>query len=260
MPALAITDHGNMFGVKEFFKFAAKHPAVKPIIGCEIYVTTHYDHTLKDNDHRKYYHLILLAKNYNGYKNLMKIVSTSHIEGMYYKPRVCHEVIEKYHEDLICCSACLAGEVPKAIMSGNLDAAREAIRWHREVFGDDYYLEVMLHKSEVPGLDMDVYEHQGIKDGDPQNTMKGCAFETDLAKAYPDARLVITKESMTVEGMIKLTYDLLKDKLNIVKITFKSGDNTASEEYPAWGIIDRCPMCGVALDENGVCYKCGYSK
>lgn len=107
---------------------------------------------------------------------------------------------------------------------------------------------------------MDVYEQQGIKNGDPQNTMKGCAFETDLAKAYPDARLVITKESMTVEGMIKITYDLLKDKLNIVKITFISGDNTASEEYPAWGIIDRCPMCGVALDENGVCYKCGYSK
>ena len=83
MPGLAITDHGNMYGIKEFYKFAKKHPAVKPIVGCEIYVSQHYDHKLKDNAHRKYYHLILLAKNYNGYKNLMKIVSTGHIEGMY---------------------------------------------------------------------------------------------------------------------------------------------------------------------------------
>ncbi len=162
MPALAITDHGNMYGVKEFFKFASKHPSVKPIIGCEIYVSAHYPHTLKDTDHRKYYHLILLAKNYNGYKNLMKIVSTSHIEGMYYKPRVSHEIVEKYHEDLICCSACLAGEVPKAIMAGDMDAARKAILWHKELFGEDYYLEVMLHKSEVPGLNLDVYEHQKV--------------------------------------------------------------------------------------------------
>ena len=78
MPGLAITDHGNMYGVKEFFKYAAKYPEVKPIIGCEIYVSR-YDHTIKDKDHREYYHLILLAKNYNGYRNLMKIVSTGHI-------------------------------------------------------------------------------------------------------------------------------------------------------------------------------------
>ena len=79
MPALAITDHGNMYGVKEFLKVAKKFPEVKPIVGCEIYVTRHYDHKLKDKDHRSYYHLILLAKNYEGYRNLMKIVSTGHI-------------------------------------------------------------------------------------------------------------------------------------------------------------------------------------
>ena len=168
MPALAITDHGNMYGVKEFFKFAYdksnldenKHPLVKPIIGCEVYVTRHYDHRLKDNDHRKYYHLTLLAKNYEGYKNLMKICTEGHIHGMYYKPRVSHEVIERYHENLICCSACLAGEIPRDIMDGNVEAAREAIRWHKRVFGDDYYLEVMKHKTEVPGLDDDVYRAQ----------------------------------------------------------------------------------------------------
>lgn len=105
-----------------------------------------------------------------------------------------------------------------------------------------------------------VYEEQGIKNGSPQNTMKGCAFKTDLAQAFPECRLVVTKESMTVEGMIKLTYDLLKDKLNIVKITFVSGANTASEEFPAQETVDRCPCCGIALDENGVCPKCGYKK
>ncbi len=105
---------------------------------------------------------------------------------------------------------------------------------------------------------LEVYERQGIKDGSPQNTMKGCAFRTELAEAYPDCRLVVTKETMTVEGMIKITHDLLKDKLNIVKITFASGDNMASCEYEVCDTINRCPYCGVALDENGVCYKCGY--
>ena len=161
MPALAITDHGNMYGVKEFLKAAKKFPDVKPIIGCEIYVTRHYDHKLKDKDHRGYYHLILLAKNYNGYKNLMKIVSTGHIEGKYYdKPRVSHEIVEKYAQDLVCCSACIAGEVPRNILAGDMKAAEEAIQWHKNIFGDDFYLEVQLHKTEIPGQSLEVYEKQ----------------------------------------------------------------------------------------------------
>ena len=156
MPGLAITDHGNMYGVKEFFKYAAKHPSVKPIIGCEIYVSKG-DHRVKE---KGYYHLILLAKNYNGYKNLMKIVSTGHLEGMYYKPRVSHEVIEKYHEGLICSSACMAGEIPRMILAGDIAGAEKAIEWHKRVFKDDYYLEVMLHKTEVPGLSLEVYEKE----------------------------------------------------------------------------------------------------
>ena len=158
MPGLAITDHGNMYGVKEFFKYAKKHPSVKPVIGCEIYVSKG-DHRVKE---KGYYHLILLAKNYNGYKNLVKIVSTAHIEGMYYRPRVSHEVLEKYHEDLICSSACMAGEVPRAILAGDMDQVDEVIRWHKRVFGEDYYLEVMLHKTEVPGLSQEVYDNQMV--------------------------------------------------------------------------------------------------
>ena len=158
MPGLAITDHGNMYGVKEFFKYAKKHPSVKPVIGCEVYVSVG-DHRVKE---KGYYHLILLAKNYQGYKNLVKIVSTAHIEGMYYRPRVSHEVLEKYHEGLICSSACMAGEVPRAILAGDMKKVDEVIEWHKKVFGDDYYLEVMLHKTEVPGLSREVYDNQMI--------------------------------------------------------------------------------------------------
>ena len=161
MPALAITDHGNMYGVKEFLKVAKKFPEIKPIIGCEIYVTRHYDHKLKDKDHRGYYHLILLAKNYDGYRNLMKIVSTGHIEGKYYeKPRVSHEVVEKYSQGLVCCSACIAGEVPRNIIAGDMEGAVKAIEWHKKVFGEDFYLEVQQHKTRIPGQSLEVYEKQ----------------------------------------------------------------------------------------------------
>ncbi len=105
-----------------------------------------------------------------------------------------------------------------------------------------------------------VYEETGIKNGTPQNTMKGPAFKTELATAYPDARLVVTKETLTVEGMIKIVYDLLKDKLNIAKITFTSGVNAASAEFTTNNNIERCPLCGISLDKDGVCHKCGYRK
>lgn len=165
MEAVSITDHGNMYGVTEFLKCANdksnKNPdksyKVKPIVGCEVYVTRHFPHQEKK---KGYYHLILLAKNYEGYKNLMKIVSLGHIEGFYSRPRIDHEILEKYHENLICSSACLAGEIPQAILSGDIDKAREAILWHKNLFGEDYYLEVMLHKTEVPGLSLKTYEEQ----------------------------------------------------------------------------------------------------
>lgn len=106
---------------------------------------------------------------------------------------------------------------------------------------------------------LDVYEKQGIRNGAPSNKMKGEAFHTELATAYPEARLIVTKETMTVEGMIKIVYDLLKDKLNIARLTFTSGVNAATQEYAPVGSKDRCPLCGVAL-VNGVCPKCGYKK
>lgn len=106
---------------------------------------------------------------------------------------------------------------------------------------------------------LEVYEKQGIRYGALTNKMKGPSFDIPLAKAYPECRLVVTKETMTVEGMIKIVYELLKDKLNIVKLTFSSGVNKASCEFPSHISIDRCPLCGIALVDN-VCPKCGYSK
>jgi len=119
---------------------------------------------------------------------------------------------------------------------------------------------ILRHDDPLLPAVLAVYEQQGIKNGAPTNQMKGPAFKTELATAHPDCRLVVTKETMTVEGMIKIVYELLKDKLNIAKITFVSGDNTASQEYSVKGTRDRCPCCGIALDENGVCPKCGYRK
>lgn len=102
-----------------------------------------------------------------------------------------------------------------------------------------------------------VYEKQGIKNGHKLNTMKGPAFSNELCTAYPDCRVVVTKETMTAEGMIQMVYELLKDKLNIAKITFVSGDNTASCTFPVTDSRDRCPLCGIAM-QDGVCPKCGY--
>jgi len=105
-----------------------------------------------------------------------------------------------------------------------------------------------------------VYEETNLKNGTPQNEMKGYAFKTELATAYPESRLVVTKETLTVEGMIKIVYDLLKDKLNIAKITFSSGVNAASQEYEITETVERCPLCGIALNKEGHCKKCGYKK
>lgn len=106
----------------------------------------------------------------------------------------------------------------------------------------------------------EVYEKQGIKNGAPQNTNIGPAFKTNLATAYPECRVVVTKESMTVEGMIKIVHELLKDKLNISKITFTSGGNAATEEFKEHKTIERCPLCGIALTKDGICQKCGYKR
>lgn len=161
MPAIAITDHGNMFGVKLFHNEAVK-AGIKPILGCEAYVAENSRHLKNDKDDRGGYHLILLAKNETGYHNLIKMASYAYTEGFYYKPRIDWELLEKYHEGIICSSACLGGHIPSAVMRGDLEAASQYIEKFKSIFGDDYYLELQLHKSLDPKLNERVYENQKL--------------------------------------------------------------------------------------------------
>ena len=162
MKGMAITDHGDMFGVKELFNYCNKvngklrdegKPEFKPIFGCEMYVARRRKSDRSEPKVDKSgYHLIVLAKNYNGYKNLIKLVSRAWVDGFYMRPRTDREDLEKYHEDLIVCSACIAGEVPAKILKGDIEGAREAIEWYRRVFGDDYYLELQRHEVKDPSI------------------------------------------------------------------------------------------------------------
>ena len=160
MKGMAITDHGDMFGIKELFNYCNKvngklrdegKPEFKPIFGCEMYVARRKKSDRSDPEVDKSgYHLIVLAKNYNGYKNLIKLVSRAWVDGFYMRPRTDREDLERYHEDLIVCSACIAGEVPAKILRDDIEGAREAIEWYKRVFGDDYYLELQRHEVKDP--------------------------------------------------------------------------------------------------------------
>ena len=162
MKGMAVTDHGDMFGIKEFFDYCNKVNGgrkkeglepFKPIHGCEMYVARHRkEDKNKDNGDRSGYHLIVLAKNYRGYKNLIKLVSNAWVDGFYGRPRTDRADLERYHEDLIVCSACIAGEVPRKILQDDIAGAREAIEWYKRVFGDDYYLELQRHEVKDPTI------------------------------------------------------------------------------------------------------------
>ena len=161
MRGMAITDHGNMFGVKDLFdecnkinkqlKKEGKEP-FKPIFGCEMYVARRGMKRMDDKIDRGGWHLIVLAKNLNGYKNLIRLVSRSWVEGFYGRPRTDHEDLEKFHEDLIVCSACIGGEIPKLILAGDIEGARKAVEWHKNLWGEDFYLELQRHEVKDPNL------------------------------------------------------------------------------------------------------------
>jgi DNA polymerase-3 subunit alpha len=144
MDALAITDHGNMYGVVKFVSTCEKE-GIKPIVGCEMYVAENSRFDKKGTEDRSGYHLIVLAKNETGYHNLVRLCSIGFLEGFYYKPRIDRELLEKYHEGLIVASACVAGEIPQLILSGQDEKLHEAITFFKRVFGDDYYFECQNH-------------------------------------------------------------------------------------------------------------------
>ena len=197
MHSIALTDHGNMFGVKEFFNYTKKKNSklkdqikslekelaadgitderkaeiereiadikshfFKPILGCEAYVARR-DHKKKDSqEDRSGYHLVLLAKNKTGYRNLCKLVSHGWVDGFYYRPRIDHDLLMQYSEGLIASSACLGGEIHKKVETGNMDAAEEAVLWYKQVFGDDFYIELQRHKTDKPNADYECFEKQ----------------------------------------------------------------------------------------------------
>lgn len=162
MKGMAITDHGVMYGIKEFADYCANinkarkkngEEPFKPIFGCEMYVARRRkEDKVKEMHDNSGYHLIVLAKNYEGYKNLIRLVSHAWVDGYYYRPRTDRADLEKYHEGLIVCTACLAGEIPRNIMKGDMEAAREAVEWYHRVFGDDFYLELQRHEVKDPTL------------------------------------------------------------------------------------------------------------
>jgi DNA polymerase-3 subunit alpha len=160
MRGMAVTDHGDMFGIKEFHDYCndvnkkRKKEGLepfKPIFGCEMYVARHGAKEVHEGkENMSGYHLIVLAKNYQGYKNLIKLVSNSWTDGYYMRPRTDRADLERYHEGLIVCSACIAGEVPAKILKGDIAGAREAVEWYHNLFGDDYYLELQRHEVKDP--------------------------------------------------------------------------------------------------------------
>jgi len=169
MKSMALTDHGVMYGIKEFFDYANKinkgvpeEDHFKPILGVEAYCARRslYDKTLEED--RSGWHLVLLAKNKKGYQNLCKIVSKSWVDGFYYRPRIDKDLLKEYSEGLIVSSACLGGEIPKKIAANDLKAAEEAIYWFKNLFGDDFYLEMQRHKTDKPNADYSTYEKQEL--------------------------------------------------------------------------------------------------
>ena len=158
MRGMAVTDHGNMFGIKEFFNYCNKvnkgksdEEKFKPIFGCEVYCARRDLHSKENNALDKSgWHLILLAKNEVGYHNLIKIVSEAWVDGYYHRPRTDHKSLEKYHEGLIASSACLAGEIPRYVKNGQIEEAEKSIEWFKSLFGEDFYIELMRHEVKNP--------------------------------------------------------------------------------------------------------------
>jgi DNA polymerase III subunit alpha len=187
MKALAITDHGNMYGVMHFTK-AAKKYGIKPIIGCEVYVAEGSRHEKKGKEDRSGHHLILLAKDRQGYENLSRMCSIGYLEGFYYTPRIDKEILRKYKDGIIASSACLGGELPQALMNQGMEKAEEVIREFIEIFGDDYYLEIQRH---------------GLTEQEPVNQQI-----LQLAKKY-DRKIIATNDCHYINREDARAHDIL---------------------------------------------------
>ncbi|MGE0079516.1 MAG: DNA polymerase III subunit alpha [Bacteroidales bacterium] len=279
MPGIAITDHGNMFGIKEFINATNKkngsindeikrikceienlhaeqekgvdcstkidelkqqitdqeQKLFKPIIGCEVYVAKKSRHDKTDKEDRGNHHLILLAKNKEGYHNLVKLVSYGYTEGFYYKPRIDKELLRKHHKGLIASSACLGGEIPQAIMNGDISGAEATIMEFKEIFGDDFYLELMLHKSGEPRIDEHVYKNQL----EVNKTILELSAKTGVkCIATNDIHFILAEEAQAHDRLICLNTGKDLDDINRMRYTFQ--EYLKSEEEML-SIFPECP-------------------
>jgi len=219
MPALAVTDHGNLFALKAFYdtcyskkKKFGEVPPIKPILGCEAYVTSLDTHVVEDVDREvlkteRRFHLCLHAKNLQGYHNLVRIMSEAHIRGKYMRPRISHALLEKYHEGLHCSSACIAGEVSKAIDLGDMAEAERIAKWYKDLFGDDYSLEVILHKAVKSGPDVPLSAQNGFVDL-YQRQVKVVKGMLELGKKL-DIRVIATNDVHFLDAADDDSHDVL---------------------------------------------------
>lgn len=247
-PALAITDHGNMFGVINFVE-ACKAAEIKPIVGCEFYVAPHSrKEKAADENGRRYYHLILLAKNETGYRNLMHLSSLSYLEGMYYKPRIDTELLEKYHEGIICLTACLAGQLPVLLLAEKYDEAEQFLRTYIDIFGyDNLYLELQDHGIKEQKQVAPLIAEMARKLGLPlvvTNDIHYCLQEDYIAQ---DVLMCI--------GMKKLRSDENRMKFEGSEFFLKSADQMATlfPDYPEAMIntLRIAERCNVSIPEPG---------
>ena len=246
--AIACTDHGVMYGCVQFYK-AAKKAGIKPIIGCEVYVATRtrFDKVNKIDGNN---HLILLCKNETGYKNLIKMVSAAFVEGFYSKPRIDKELLEKYHEGLICLSACLAGEVPQAILAGDYERAKAAALWYRDLFGEEnYYIELQDH-----GLEEDnTVLPQLIK----------LARETGIPMAATNDSHYLRKEDAKMQGIL-LCIQTGKTIQDADKMEFQTDEfyvKTTDEMYELFSMVpEACENTAKIAEQCNFDFDFGHTK
>jgi DNA polymerase-3 subunit alpha len=207
MDSLAITDHGAMYGAIELYKKAKKF-GIKPIVGMEAY-TTNIDHKKRpEKGIIKNYHLLLLAKNEEGYKNLMEITSIAHLEGYYYRPRIDRETLKKYSKGLICTSACPQGELAQALITGDYNMAKNIAGWFYDVFGKDYYLEIQRHNPErfLDGAESDQIKSNLNEQKDIEKTINENVVKLSRELGIP---LVATNDSHYIKKQKSLVLSLL---------------------------------------------------
>ncbi|HOZ30738.1 MAG TPA: DNA polymerase III subunit alpha [Bacteroidales bacterium] len=251
MSALALTDHGTMLGIKEFHTKCLKND-IKPIIGCEAYVAKRTIHDKTEASDKSGYHLILLAKNLKGYYNLVKLISKANLEGFYQRPRIDKNLLKEYHEGLIVSSACLGGEIAKLIAENKIEEAKEVISWYKDVFEDDYYLEVMHHPTQEIKQKRDVSDVQVLVNSKIFELGKECGVKII---ATNDAHFVNEEDAEAHDVLICLTTNADLDDANRMRYTKQEWFKSPDEMFGLFGDHPEVLSNTVELAEKVEIYK-----